>query len=99
MICRETEDQWELVIPEDLLPELEFQEEEVLQLRPNAFPGGPDQCRDPRIDEPWVRFDDTEALRDEPQPPWILSALAQSADAKAADAAAAIEKPVVQRTC
>eukprot|EP00928_Gymnodinium_smaydae_P057519 TRINITY_DN40754_c0_g1_i1.p1 TRINITY_DN40754_c0_g1~~TRINITY_DN40754_c0_g1_i1.p1 ORF type:complete len:236 (+),score=37.75 TRINITY_DN40754_c0_g1_i1:68-709(+) len=78
LVCRETEDQWELVVPRGLLPGIISVEEELLQFRPNACLGGPDQCRSSGDDQPWRKVRDAEALEFVPPPAWITEALASS---------------------
>eukprot|EP00931_Biecheleriopsis_adriatica_P035873 TRINITY_DN20673_c0_g1_i1.p1 TRINITY_DN20673_c0_g1~~TRINITY_DN20673_c0_g1_i1.p1 ORF type:complete len:207 (+),score=37.29 TRINITY_DN20673_c0_g1_i1:33-653(+) len=76
LLCRETEDQWELVVPVGILQGANIQEEVLLELRPNAY-GATGHCRS-HGEDCWRRFDETEALRDVPPPQWIVDALSRA---------------------
>lgn len=81
MVCRETEGQWELIVPRGLLQALIVREEVAIELLPNAY-GATGRCRRCLSEgqvEAWRRFDDAEALREVPPPTWISEALTTAA--------------------
>ena len=78
LICRETETQWELIIPHNLPEPLICDQQVVMQLKPNMY-GATGQARiydeEKKAFSAFRRCDDTEALREEPEPKAILQAL------------------------
>lgn len=72
-VCRETADQWELVLSPSMLEALATEEEVVLELAPNEY-GMTGLCRRSKED-PWVRFQETDALQEVPPPAWISESL------------------------
>lgn len=76
LACRETDEQWELVVPLNLFSHLERTEVLALELRPNQY-GCTSHCRSADYED-WRRFDDLDALRDVAPPDWIRGAFATS---------------------
>jgi hypothetical protein len=88
LCCRETADQWEIVVPHQLLSELKWDTHVLMELQQNKY-GATGQCRENNIDDQdggrqnetwgsWRRFEDTEALCHVPVPLWICEALGRS---------------------
>jgi len=84
LVCRETEMQWEMVIPHTLGLErvIGCEQQVMMQLRPNQY-GSTGQVRSWDAEQleltPWRRFDENEALVEVRPPQWILEALAANA--------------------
>mmetsp|Transcript_39887 Transcript_39887/g.125562 ORF Transcript_39887/g.125562 Transcript_39887/m.125562 type:complete len:216 (+) Transcript_39887:55-702(+) len=79
LVCRETADQWELVVPRALMASLSWQQRAVCELRPNRY-GMTGEWREREEGEgegwgAWRRFDEVEALRDVEPPSWIARSL------------------------
>mmetsp|Transcript_62329 Transcript_62329/g.193170 ORF Transcript_62329/g.193170 Transcript_62329/m.193170 type:complete len:214 (+) Transcript_62329:132-773(+) len=80
LVCRETPDQWELVVPTSMVTSLDLQQRAVCELRPNRY-GMTGEWRRREEGEgeswgPWRRFDELEALREVEPPAWIAETLA-----------------------
>lgn len=81
LICRETEQQWELVVPSQLASTLAWQQEAACELKPNKYGAtGEWRRRGSEMEEvwsDWQRFHDSEALAEVEPPSWIEVALSE----------------------
>jgi len=79
LVCRETESQWELVVPPSVLRACLQKEELALELKPNQY-GMTGHAR--VADGDWTKFNEAVALKEVPEPQWILQALGRSTTGK-----------------
>ena len=74
LVCRETQDQWELAIGPDLAKSSRFCDEKVeMELRPGPY--GYTKSFRGKVDDSWQNADELQALPSVPPPEWITAAL------------------------